>query len=200
MDYKKKTIEEKAQAYDKAIKLIKENLVALNDITETGKEVIDIQSVKNYLYRAFPELEYKNNKQKSADKTNSKFHKGQWITCKGLNTALIINIVDDKYEVEFFDGAKAFPYIDYIDRLFHLWTIEDAKDGDVLAGRDCFVLFKKLHVLNIECYCTYYYINIPCFHVDTLQYKRNFQPATKEQCDLLFQKVKEYGYEWDNIC
>ena len=23
-------------------------------------------------------------------------------------------------------------------------------------------------------------------------------PATKEQCDLLFAKMKEAGYEWDN--
>lgn len=48
--------EEKAQAYDEAIKVIKDNLDALNEITETGAEVVNIQSIKNCFYRAFPEL------------------------------------------------------------------------------------------------------------------------------------------------
>jgi len=51
-----KTIEEKAKAYDEAIKVIKDNLDALNEITETSAEVVNIQSIKNCFYRAFPEL------------------------------------------------------------------------------------------------------------------------------------------------
>ena len=35
------------------------------------------------------------------------------------------------------------------------------------------------------------------FHINTLQNKTAFQPATKEQSDLLFQKMREAGYEWD---
>lgn len=50
------TIEEKAKAYDKARKVIKDNLNALNEITETGAEIVNIQSIKNCFYRAFPEL------------------------------------------------------------------------------------------------------------------------------------------------
>lgn len=50
------TQEEKAKAYDKAIKVIKENLDALNEITETGVEIVNIQSIKNCFCRAFPEL------------------------------------------------------------------------------------------------------------------------------------------------
>ena len=51
-----KTIEEKAKAYDEATKIIKANLGALNDITEMGEKVVNIQSIKNCFYRAFPEL------------------------------------------------------------------------------------------------------------------------------------------------
>ena len=51
-----KTIEEKAKAYDEATKIIKANLDALNDITEMGEKVVNIQSMKNCFYRAFPEL------------------------------------------------------------------------------------------------------------------------------------------------
>jgi hypothetical protein len=38
----------------------------------------------------------------------------------------------------------------------------------------------------------------PSFYVDTLQNKNAFYPATKEQRDILFQKMKEAGYEWDS--
>ena len=40
-----------------------------------------------------------------------KFKVGDWIASKILNTALIVNIDDDKYEVEFIDGGKGFPHI-----------------------------------------------------------------------------------------
>ena len=78
------------------------------------------------------------------------------------------------------------------------WSIEDAKDGDVLAANECYVIFKEIDGLNIKCYCTYHYMGFnPSFHIDTLQNKTAFNPATKEQRDLLFQKMKEAGYEWD---
>ena len=38
-------------------------------------------------------------------------------------------------------------------------------------------------------------MNYPSFYVDTLQNKDAFHPATKEQRDLLFQKMKEAGYD-----
>lgn len=53
---KELSIEEKAKAYDEAVKVIKDNLDALNEITETGSNVVNIQSIRNCFYRAFPEL------------------------------------------------------------------------------------------------------------------------------------------------
>ena len=127
-----------------------------------------------------------------------KFHKGQWIACNGLNTALIIDIVDDKYEVEFFDGNKGYPHIDYVDRLFHLWTIQDAKDGDILASHECYVVFKEIDRLNIKCYCTYHYLGFkPGLYRDTVQNKNAFFPATKEQCDTFMKAMNNAGYKWN---
>ncbi len=48
MDYKQK--------YKEALEIIKGNLGALNEIAETGAEVVNIQSIKNCFYRAFPEI------------------------------------------------------------------------------------------------------------------------------------------------
>ena len=79
---------------------------------------------------------------------------------------------------------------------YHLWTIQDAKDGDVLAAQECLVIFKEIDGLNIKCHCTYHYMGLnPSFHINTLQNKTAFHPATKEQRDILFAKVKEEGYE-----
>ena len=81
---------------------------------------------------------------------------------------------------------------------YHLWTIQDAKDGDVLAEHETIVLFKKIEGQNIRCYCTYHYLGYnTTFYVDTLQNKTPYHPTTKEQRDLLFAKMKEAGYKWD---
>ena len=53
---KELSIEQKAESYDKALKVIKDNLDALNEIAETGAETVNIQAIKNCFYRAFPVL------------------------------------------------------------------------------------------------------------------------------------------------
>lgn len=121
-----------------------------------------------------------------------KFKVGDWIA-RGNVKSQIIGIEDDKY---CFDGYKI--RCSTIDKNYHLWTIQDAKDGDVLAAQECYAIFKEIDGLNIKCYCTYHYMGFnPSFHINTLQNKTAFQPATKEQRDLLFQKLNDAGYGWD---
>lgn len=85
---------------------------------------------------------------------------------------------------------------------YHLWTIQDAKDGDVLVCNDEILLFKLYSVQNrISLYC-WYNGQTNNFHSievnDTLLTTRNkIYPATKEQRDLLFKKMHEAGYEWN---
>lgn len=146
------------------------------------------------------------------DMVEPKFKVGDWIACENLNTALIVNIVDDKYEVEFIDGNKGFPHIDYIDRLFHLWSIEDAKDGDVLVS------LSKMHpfIFNghydedtdfVYAYCgisdiikndSFYFDKYPDEEFKVWDSVENVRPATRDQRNLLFSKMKDSGYEWDS--
>jgi hypothetical protein len=133
-----------------------------------------------------------------SNKVGPKFKVGDWVIGEGFNPILITDIKNNRYEFEFIDGTKRFSGIDCIDSDFNLWTIEDAKDGDVLAGHECYVLFKNIAGLNIRCHCTYHYMGYnPSFHVETLQNKTAFRPATNEQRDLLLQKIEDAGYEWD---
>lgn len=138
----------------------------------------------------------KQGEQKSVDKLEPKFKVGYWIA-SNINSAKIIGIEGDRCEIEFLDGSKSFPHIDYVNRIFHLWTIEDAKDGDVLAlisGQNIFIFDG-----HDREYCHYSkltdsFIPYPNY-IGFIQHQ--FVPATKEQRDTLFAKMREAGYEWD---
>ena len=129
------------------------------------------------------------------------FHEGDWIACEELNTTKILSINMDRYEVEFIDGNKGFPHIDYIDRNFHLWTIQDAKDGDILAFNDeTIVIFKDLY--NKTSFHSYCHIEEGIFTISKKDMPdwwegKGFYPATEEQRTFLFRKIKEAGYKWN---
>ena len=99
---------------------------------------------------------------------------------------------------------NALECIDWLEKQdeMHIWTIEDAKDGDVLACNEEILLFKSYSVQGrISLYC-WYNGQTNNFHnkevIDILLNKRNkICPATKEQRDLLFQKIKDAGYKWN---
>ena len=127
-----------------------------------------------------------------------KFHEGQWIT-KGYVGGQITSI-DYNYHcyriADFMGGIDtSIPFT--LQDNYHLWTIQDAKGGDVLAAYECLVLFEKLDGLNIKCYCTYHFMNNPSFYVDTLQNKDAFHPATEEEKRKLFDAIKANGYRWN---
>lgn len=127
-----------------------------------------------------------------------KFYEGDWIACEELSTGKIIRLDGDRYEVEFIDGSKGFPHIDYVDRDFHLWTIQDAKDGDILYSIrvNAIILYKyrSSDDIHINAYCA---LQKGIFIKQEMLWDRDFVPATKEQRDLFFQKMKEAGHEWD---
>ena len=124
------------------------------------------------------------------------FNVGDWVVDNHGKVNQVTSVTDDSYAFTLYDGTYVSGcWKDY----YHLWTIQDAKDGDVLAAKECYVIFKEIDGLNIKCHCTYHYMGFnTSFHINTLQNKTAFQPATKEQRDLLFQKIEENGYKWDN--
>jgi len=159
---------------------------------------------KQEILDKYAELE-KQGGQKSADKVEPKFNfkVGQWIVATGKCVYLItkidgfnITLVDtngDEYvfDVSSFDDA-------------YQWTIEDAKNGDVLAEEpiegysSSFVaIYKKRNEEDFDSYCFVGFDGY--FYEDERGHStENIHPATKEQRDLLFQKIKESGYEWDS--
>ena len=130
----------------------------------------------------------------------------------------IKNITEDKYTLVGCDGSVTTRPIQEVDKSASAFHIQDAKDGDVLAinwheGDDSWekiIIFKKYHNKGVKGL-----YSMPCVEGYGNTFKNgkiaikeevpyysttwtcNLHPATKEQRDLLFQKMKETGYEWD---
>lgn len=144
----------------------------------------------------------KQDEQKPADKVEPKFHKDDWVVFE-LNGSVyqiksIENVSNHKYGYYLTNGCyMGSDEVNY----YHLWTIQDAKDGDVLVTSEGSIF---LFAGAVDWACKYYVAlttdNIVKFNEGLEHYwetSRAVHPATKEQCDLLFQKMKEAGYEWN---
>jgi len=125
-----------------------------------------------------------------------KFKVGDWIAndyCAGK----VIALTDDAYLL---DSGQGIPFS--CEHNAHLWTIQDAKDGDVLACSDWLFILKQFNAKGNKhkTYC-HYDLTLNRFKDDTDSYmvtgSDEFHPATKEQRDQLFAKMREAGYSWD---
>lgn len=140
-----------------------------------------------------------------------KFHEGDWIVHHGTeNIYQVVAIIDNQYQLKYGDNYTVQKCAD-VDKCARLWDItKDAKDGDVLAdnGTKIIFIFKNTEYDSyIESKVIKYFIrysfdgiNLPLEnggHLGVVGEYSNFVPATKEQRDLLFQKMKEAGYNWD---
>ena len=149
--------------------------------------------------------------QKPTDKVEPKFCEGDWVVykcdiCKivkreeGCNK-LVTNFGIEKELVNERNLSTA-----------RLWTIQDAKDGDILysqkgGGVEAIHLIRGWEKIPLTgntllSMCTYRMEDneIIAGGIGAVWWesvKDKFTPATKEQRELLFQKMREAGYEWD---
>ena len=158
--------------------------------------------------------------QKPAEKAETKFHIGDWVIWDNKIICYIDNIYQGKeslmYTITDTNNMIRSYSVKSFDNNARHWTIQDAKDGDVLFAENfdniggCVFLFKGLDSWKFDAegdraiatgYCgtsitesgnTDFGIQGP----DCVEIKR-VHPATKEQRDLLFQKMKEAGYTFD---
>lgn len=85
------------------------------------------------------------------------------------------------------------------------WTIQDAKDGDVLVcvgknGQAIGIIKEYVGKYGgcDRCFDTYCFVDWDgFFRTGEYMGSKDIHPATKEQCELLFAKMKEAGYKWD---
>ena len=133
----------------------------------------------------------------SIDKAEPKFHEDEWVVNNTTKEIFkITELIDFGYESIDENGKTHTLFID--ENEYHLWTIQDAKNGDVLVNKNgCPFIFKETKT----CWC-YYSISCGVFHPKSNKWFFSSEdylcPATKEQRDFLFMKMKEAGYSWDS--
>lgn len=137
----------------------------------------------------------------------SKFKVWDWIVQNDNGTVSqitkTINGKDEYGEYRAYEHTNGY-FAACFENEFHLWTIQDAKDGDVLAtdnGWTC--IFKAFDGWVFSSYCFMDSQKWFCefgseAHTPDSKINGNIHPATKEQHELLFKKIKEAGYQWDS--
>lgn len=134
----------------------------------------------------------------------SNFKAGDWVVrtngesfCNGSKFAQIQSIELDGEMCYLDTGRWLYP------SEIRLWTINDAQDGDVLVASDGSIF---IFAGVVDCACKYY----ATLAVDNdviinkeveggfWETSRAVHPATQEQRNRLFAKMKEAGYIWDS--
>ena len=149
-------------------------------------------------------LEYKDGEIVEIQKP--KFKVGDWIINRTDATIMQIINNTDFYESIEIGGQRRTDAYNYVEWNFRLWSIEDAKDGDVLACGDKvtdypFIFHNLTEDLNPRSYCgvnTLHHFQVNDENGGYWCDLEEVRPATKEQRKLLFQKMKEASYEWDS--
>lgn len=133
------------------------------------------------------------------------FKVGDWIvSSSGTFVGIIRKIRHYGYFIELMHGDEIAFTKNRIEQDFHLWTIADAKDGDVLISENGnpFIFCEDGGCDDDYDIFAYGGLNemgefYESYHKTSWTYRTSLKPATKEQRDLLFAKMKEAGYEWD---
>jgi hypothetical protein len=147
--------------------------------------------------------------QKPSDKLKSKFHEGDWIIFNGI-TLLIEEVVQGYYRTVSMINDIHNSYDWSIDNVARLWTIQDAKDGDVLTCYSNYNdknskpfeqagIFKKYIGKYKGCTnCFLAHIGIDWdgnIETDMYMGSTNIFPATKEQRDYFLAETSKAGFK-----
>lgn len=131
---------------------------------------------------------------------DTKFKVGDWIVYNRNNhSRKIMQIYDIRDNRYYFNDNIHFSWsVKECDEKSHLWTIKDAKNGDVLHSPSHHLIWiYKNSVQYHACVNTNY---AQYYDFDTngwLGIPKDVFPATKDEQTILFERIKRVGYEWD---
>jgi hypothetical protein len=189
-------------------------LEAINNIDDKGYCCVVTSQDKSALEAINEEKVDNQNCVKPADEP--KFHEGECLTenhpnnyARFVQILEIVNVQGKKrYRISRdLHNDEDIVECRFIEDNWHHFNIHDAKDGDVLfhsdsASNGIFIFKEILQCRNMQkviCYCDYDSEDGFCLgenHTCCWTDSKILHPATKKQRDLLFQKMKEAGYEW----
>lgn len=182
-----------------------DDILALQCVMETVKKVQEdkdlyekLNDLHGRVYDAY-QLEA-HGKQKPADKVEPKFHEGEWVIDKQGIVHQIFNVIENVTNHTYAYDIVGGGYFNDNTEGVRLWSINDARYGDVLVtNSNTIFIFKCLDeggTIAFRASCTKnseaYFPKLKERLCD-----QDVYPATKEQRDTLFAKMKEAGYEWN---
>ena len=142
---------------------------------------------------------------KPADKVEPKFKVGDWVVYyRNDSSREVLQVYDIRDGRYYFTDNVHFSWsVKECDEKSHLWTIQDAKEGDVLAcenGWTC--IFKCLNDNLFSSYCFMDHEGWFCEdggqgHTLDNRICGEIYPATNEQCDTLMKAMADAGYTFD---
>lgn len=142
----------------------------------------------------------KQDKQKLDDNVGPKFHEGDWVVFNNRPEGSIYQVEKiENYEYilrHFLGGSMPLSFSH--ENMIRLWTVDDAHEGDVLAHDDgsLTIFGHRLRGIDSGLYMAHVLLTYNIEFKQTCA-TANVHPATKEERDILFAKIKEEGYEWD---
>lgn len=158
-------------------------------------------TTKMFSLNDIDEIFEKISEQKLADKVESTFKVGYWIVNNNTKDVFLIKSINNGYcTLEDIKGNIISPCLPPCESESHIWSIQDAKDGDVLVASDgSLFIFAKVKDNSV-----YYHFSL-CKNGSqeisdgnhAWETANSCHPATKEQRDCLFQEIRKAGYEWD---
>ena len=155
-------------------------------------------TTKMFSLNDIDEIIEKISEQKPADKVEPKFHKGDWVL---NNVCLPVQIASVKDGLYIFTEGDAIS-VSFVDENFHLWTIQDARDGDVLVSlsNQPFIYNGECNTFHVGSYCgmdcigrKFIISQEKCHWTE----RNGIKPATKKQREQLEKAMADAGYKWD---
>jgi hypothetical protein len=137
--------------------------------------------------------------QNPTDKVEPKFRESEWIT-NGDYTWKIVEVKPLDYILQSQDGNVVDDTISHVDEQFHSFTIQDAKDGDVLyinnTMSESIMIYKSFNNGIINKHASYNKFGFEGENYLTLN-DGYITPAIKEQRDTLMKAMVDAGYTFD---
>ena len=132
----------------------------------------------------------------STNKNEPKFKVGDWITDGYLHNK-ITDVLDDRYIVDTkFAKRSSIPF--KYENNYHLWTIADAKEGDVLYSPTHRLIWIYKDTQHYYACVNMNYITKNVATDGLISIPNDVCPSTTDQRAILFSKMEGAGYKWDS--
>lgn len=165
-------------------RFIKEEAFSLSMDIRNNEDRIKLKKLQKSL-----EWLEKQGEQKPADKVEPKFKVGDWLQYRNAKPFFVEEITKQGYV----NGISCLPF--NWENEIHLWSIKDAKVGDVLVHNSFTFIFMGIKDGIVQA--------IEENMLEPVNFGKpdedsDYSPATKEQRETLFNAIHEAGYEWSS--